>query len=284
MPCILCDKSPLLGTSNLCEPCYDAVFYIEDIIEDYFLGAGPHPLIAPVLKEFSFIYASYLQLSGYYNTTIQIMLHFVGDLTRDHITNADLNDFNFTKTPSDDIIDVLVQGELITRNPADPNRYERTPQAQNLAAQLRDALTINPNEIKEPAERFFGMISLILTNALIHRKMIDPTQGILPRKAISLFLLFASIINESERTGSPIPDQIELSLVKEQHNRIKLAEGTQNNFFLELLGFSIRSPGKTNIISRVDLSSEILYLKDTVINALTRLRDRKRNRIRIRGF
>ncbi len=284
MSCIFCDKTPLLGTSNLCETCYDAVFYIEEIIDDYFSGAGPHPYIAAILKEFSFIYASYLQLSGYYNTTVQVMLHFVSDLTRDHITKEDLDNFNFTKTPSEDIIDVLVQGDLVTRNPTDPERYDRTPRAQTLALQLRDALTTNPNEIKEPAERFFGIISIVLTNALIHRKMADPTRGILPRKAISLFLLFTSIIIESERTGNPIPNQIDLTLINQQHERIKLSKGTQNNFFYELLGFSIRSPGKTNIIARVDLANETLYLKDTVINALTRLRDRKRNRIRVRGF
>lgn len=284
MSCILCDETRLLGSSNLCEFCYDAVYYIEEIIDDYFSGAGPHPYIASFLKEFSFIYASYLQLSGYYNATIQVMLHFVSDLTRDHITKTDLGNFNFTRIPSEDIIDVLIQGDLVTRNPADPERYDRTPMAQTLAVQLRDALTINPNEIKEPVEHFFGIISIVLTNALIHRKMADPTGGILPRKAISLFLLFANIIIESERTGNPIPNQIDLTLINEQHQRIKLSKGTRNNFFYELLGFSIRSPGKTNIIARVDLATETLYLKDTVVNGLTRLRDRKRDRVRVRGF
>lgn len=280
MKCILCKKNPIYA-NDLCAACYDAIFYLEDIIDNYF--AGVHKTIADILKEFTFIYASYLQLTGYYTTTIQVMLHFITNLTRTTITNAQLNNFNFTKLSTDDLIDVLVRAKLLIINPATPGIYTRGDLAQNLATQLRDALERNPNEIKEPAEQFFGIISLILTNALIKRKIADPTQVILPRKAISLFLLFANIIIQSENNGTPIPNTIDISFIKEQCKIIGLTDDTINNLFYELMGFSIRSPGKTNIIKQVDLSDEKVILKDNVVKFLERERDRRRDRIRVRG-
>ena len=91
-----------------------------------------------------------------------------------------------------DVLKILFESKALKEpSTSSPGTYEIGELAKILSTKIRDELEDDTGRFKETAEELFGITSIILTYILIKRKFDNPTEEILPRKAISLFLTFS---------------------------------------------------------------------------------------------
>ena len=280
--CKLCQKFPE-DDDGLCEQCFDVLFYLKDIIEDYLKGEAADPVIINALREFTWLYAGFPILWGYYNSIINTVYFFILNRERDYITEVDLNYFDFTSLDKKDVLKILFESKALKEpSTSSPGTYEIGELAKILSTKIRDELEDDTGRFKETAEELFGITSIILTYILIKRKFDNPTEDILPRKAISLFLTFSHIIlNNFEETDN-IPEEIKIDLLQNKQKIINVSKNTQFKFLLEMMGLTYISPGIPNVIYGVDSAHKTLKFKNTIINLLENLRERRRERERVR--
>ena len=280
--CKLCQKIPEYR-DGLCELCYDVIFYLKDIIEDYLKGAAADPVILNALREFTWLYAGFPKLWGYYNSIINTVYYFIINSDKDYITEVDLNYFDFTSLDKNIVLNILFESKALKKpSPSSPGTYEIGDLTSILSTRIRLELTSETGKFKETAEEMFGITSIMLTYILIKQKFENPNDQIMPRKAISLFLTFAQVILNNIKEKDDIPKEIQIDLLIEKQKMIKVSKNTQFKFLLEMMGLTYISPGIPNVIYGVDDSHKTLKLKGSVINLLENLRERRRERERIR--
>ena len=110
--CKICNSDPTLS-NGLCERCNDALFYLDEIESEYFKGAAGDPIIKNALREFSWLYAGFPRLWGFYNSIVSVIFFFITNLSKNKITKTDLKDFNFTTLPVSVIEDILIKTRAI---------------------------------------------------------------------------------------------------------------------------------------------------------------------------
>jgi len=279
--CKLCEKVPEYE-EGLCENCSNTVFYLKDIIENYLMGAAAEPRVINALREFTWLYAGYPRLWGYYNSIINTVYIFITK-SKDYITEVDLDYFDFTSLDKDEVLDILYETKALKKpDPSSPGLFKIGDLTNLVTKKIKDELTNDTGKFKETAEEMFGIVSIMLTYILIKKKLKDPESTILPRKAISLFLTFNQIILENFGETDDIPQDVSIDLFTEQQKLINVSKSTQFKILLEMLGLTYISPGIPNIISNVDSSYKTLKFKDTIRNFLEYERERLRERERIR--
>lgn len=268
---------------GLCEQCYDVLFYLKDIIEDYLKGGAADPVIINALREFTWLYAGFPRLWGYYNSIINTIYFFIINSSRDYITEVDLNYFDFTSLDKNDVLKILFESKALKEpSKSSPGTYEIGELTEILSTKIREELREDTGRFKDTAEEMFGIVSIMLTYILIQRKLNKPDEEILPRKAISLFLTFAQVILNNINEEDDIPEEIQIDLLLEKQKMIKVSKNTQFKFLLEMMGLTYISPGIPNVIYGVDDSHKTLKLKGSIINLLENLRERRRERERVR--
>jgi len=268
---------------GLCEQCYDVLFYLKDIIEDYLKGGATDPVIINALREFTWLYAGFPRLWGYYNSIINTIYFFIINSDRDYITEVDLNYFDFTSLDKNDVLKILFESKALKEpSKSSPETYEIGELTEILSTKIGEELREDTGRFKDTAEEMFGIVSIMLTYILIQRKLNKPDEEILPRKAISLFLTFAQVILNNIKEEDDIPKEIQIDLLLEKQKMIKVSKNTQFKFLLEMMGLTYISPGIPNVIYSVDDSHKTLKLKGSIINLLENLRERRRERERVR--
>jgi len=280
--CRICQSNPEFE-NGFCTYCNDVVFYLDDVINEFFKGTNSDQRIINALREFSWIYAGYPFLWGFYNSIINTIYYFIMNPEKTYITEGDLDYFDFTSLDRNDVLDVLFESQALKRpSSSSPGRFDMGNLSKILTIRIRDELSEDAERFKAAAEEMFGITSIILTNILIKKKLNNPEKRILPRKAISLFLTFAHIIKDNIESGKDIPSEFHKSLLDEQQKLICVSKNTQLKFMLELLGLTYISPGIPNIVSSVEHSRGTLKFKNNTINLLEYMRERLRERERER--
>ena len=287
--CTICGKFNEYH-NGYCKLCYDVKFYLKDTFKEYLKGAVADDKLVSALGNFSWIYAGYPRLWGFYNGIINIIFYFLTNPADIFITERDLDYFEFTEIDPQDILIVLYESKILkaptTTSP--PGRYEKGELTEMLVRKIRPELFLDPRDKtnrrrrKRSMQEMFGIVSIVLTYVLLKKKLKNPKGKILPRKAMSLFLTLAQIILSNYSSGSKIPNSFSRNLLDEQHSNMKLTRNTQIKFMMELLGLSYVSPGKTNVIANVDAATKTFYLNDEVKDLLEYWRERRRDRLRTR--
>lgn len=248
------------------------------------MGATAEPVVINALREFTWLYAGYPRLWGYYNSIINTIYIFITK-DKDYITEVDLDYFDFTTIDRDEVLDILYETKALKKpDSSSPSTFKIGDLTKLIVPKIKDEITSDTGKFKETAEEMFGITSIMLTYILIKKKLENPENNILPRKAISLFLTFNQIILDNFAETADIPEEFNINLLAEQQKIIKVSKNTQFKFILEMLGLTYITPGIPNVISNVDSSHKTLKFKKTIVNLLDyereRLRDRERSRIR----
>lgn len=274
--CSLCEKFSVYE-ENLCEKCLYTVFYMKDTIENYLMGASAEPEVVNALREFTWLYAGYPRLWGYYNSIINTIYIFITK-GKDYITEVDLDYFDFTTLDKDEVLDILFETKALKKpDPKSPGSFKMGELTELIVPKINDELTSDTGKFKETVEEMFGITSIMLTYILIKKKLEDPENTILPRKAISLFLTFNQIILNNYAETDDIPEEFNLDILTDQQKIINVSKSTQFKFILEMLGLTYITPGIPNIISSVDSAHKTMKLKKTIVNFLEYQRERLRD-------
>jgi len=286
--CKICEKNDDYYSTGYCKYCYDVKFYLKDSFKEYLKGASAQNKLVSALGNFSWIYAGYPRFWGFYNGIINVIYYFLPDPTKVYISEANLEYFEFTDVDTADILLVLYEAKVLKEPTAKtpPSSFEKGELTdmvvRRVSRELDPTIPANRRRRKRSMQEMFGIVSMVLTYVLMKKKLTNPKGKVLPRKSLSLFLLLTHHILNNYTVGTDIPETFSMNLLNEQHSLMKLPKRTQMKFMFEMLGLSYVSPGKTNVISNVDMGSQTLYLNEEVRELLEYWRERRRDRFRTR--
>lgn len=287
--CKICEKNEV-KVDDLCELCDDTLFCMDEITTNYLLGSIVDPAVVGALANFSWIYAGYPRLWGFYNNIINTIYKFIMYPSKKFVSVRELSIDEYTSIDIDIILDVLVESKILEPLPTDKTStmFQPGELARISIKRIRDELITdktnktNRKRFKSAAQEMFGITAVMLTKILLEKKLKDPVNQWMPRKSISVFLTLSKIIRLNFTEGVKIKKQFPKDLMDEMQALIKVSKDGRIRILLEMLGLSYITPGKTNIISNISKAEKDLLLNNEMLNLLEYLRERIRERDRER--
>lgn len=278
--CMICDSAPARAR-QLCDGCQDTIFFLETIRDDYLSGVNASQAVTGALGEFSWVYQAYPTVWGYYNSMVQAIFQFILEESTE-ISEAAMDFFDFTRLNRDDIIELMEEAGIIVVRRGSPGVFDIGPVARFLVPRIIDDIKNGSGPLREHLIQLFGITSIVLSLVLLKRKVNGREHAPVPKKFLSLFLSFVEIINDNMSGPDSIPSIITTEKFQSIQRKLNLPRSTQKRFLFEMFGLTFHTPGRPNIIARMDPATNELVLKPEVINLLEFLRERKRDRERER--
>lgn len=263
--CTLCGIEPVSEKSahNLCETCELSLFQINQILEAYIEDTSPPFWITKMARELDFIYERNLRTRAYFNAAQEVTYRFSVDKESSFLLD-DVEEINQSQLPRYKVIEILESAYLAEIKDSEVFPGAITKKLQDIRW---EGYTLETTQMALKLQEIKGILSIALTKALIE------TKEFIPRAAMSILnLLSLQILEAEEEIGKEI---------KTHRQYTAFAQVTPRQARLLQWAMAGFEDSRPRICKDIDDEGNII-LKDTVLDYLTKMRERWRERGRER--